>query len=198
MKLSKLTLVKITPIFFLLLLFSFTEPTIRNVQGWDLIGSDPMTYKMGTRYDKERGSKVGFLRSSGAKKENDHYGTMLQSSTSSNIDSDMVRLTGFLRSNDVQNWSGMWVRLEDTQGKILAFKDMMDAPIRGTTDWNKYELLLKVPDNAVKITFGVLINGIGSVSMDDFKLEQIKNNIVIDRSELKVDHLNLDFEKSKH
>ena len=47
-------------------------------------------------------------------------------------------------------------------GRHLAFDNMLDRPIKGTTDWTRYAVVLDVDKTAVAIAFGVLAGGEGS------------------------------------
>jgi hypothetical protein len=47
----------------------------------------------------------------------------------------------------------------------------------GTSDWTKYEIVLKVPKKATHITFGVLLaNGPGKLWFDDITIEAVSKN----------------------
>jgi hypothetical protein len=54
---------------------------------------------------------------------------------------------------------------------------MQDRPIKGTTDWQNYAVVLDVPEGATGIFFGVLVNGSGSVWMSNLKIEPVGTDV---------------------
>ncbi|KAB2352595.1 hypothetical protein [Actinomadura rudentiformis] len=53
---------------------------------------------------------------------------------------------------------------------MLAFDNMGDRPVRGTADWQRYEVVLDVPRAAVNVAYGVLLVGAGVVSIAGIRL----------------------------
>jgi len=50
---------------------------------------------------------------------------------------------------------------------------MDKRPIKGTADWQKYDLVLDVPVETYQIVFGVNLRGHGQIWIDDIKLENV-------------------------
>ncbi len=57
-------------------------------------------------------------------------------------------MTGYLKSDSVNGWTGLWLRVDNADNQPLSFDNMYDRGITGTTAWTKYEIILDVPDNA--------------------------------------------------
>jgi hypothetical protein len=70
----------------------------------------------------------------------------------------------------------MWIRV-DGESKVLAFDNMQKRPIKGTTGWQKYEIVLDVAANSQKIAYGVLLDGEGSVWLDDLQFQVVSKSI---------------------
>lgn len=71
-----------------------------------------------------------------------------------------IRMTGIMKSVDVETIAGFWLRVDHADSKTpLSFDNMSDRPIKGATEWTKYEIVLEVPDKASKIAFGALLCG---------------------------------------
>ncbi len=69
------------------------------------------------------------------------------------------------------------MRVDGPQNRqSLAFDNMQDRPIRGTTDWVRYAIVLDVPNEAVTIAFGALLSGSGQIWMDDLQFEIVGND----------------------
>jgi hypothetical protein len=60
------------------------------------------------------------------------------------------------------------------QGKErVAFDNMQDRPIKGTTDWQRYNVVLNVPPDSTGISFGILLDGAGEVWLSGTKFDVV-------------------------
>lgn len=80
-------------------------------------------------------------------------------------------LRGRLRTEEVAGgFAGLWLRLDGDEG-VVAFDNMADRGVTGTTPWTTYEIPMIVPTSARSMTFGVLLVGRGVVWADDLAFE---------------------------
>jgi hypothetical protein len=63
------------------------------------------------------------------------------------------------------------MRVDGERGQRLGLDNMQNRPIKRTTDWTKYEIVLEVPVNSIALTFGVVLAGKGEVWADDLRIE---------------------------
>jgi hypothetical protein len=85
-----------------------------------------------------------------------------------------------VKSRDVENSAGLWMRVEglDGKGNYSVSSDLMRTPIKGTTDWKRCEVVLDVPkEGDAAIYFGVMLAGKGQVWADDFKFEAVGEDV---------------------
>jgi hypothetical protein len=61
----------------------------------------------------------------------------------------------------------------DKEQQMLAFDNMQSRPIKGTTDWKRYDVVLDVPQAATGIFLGILLDGQGTVWLSDVKFEVV-------------------------
>jgi C-terminal processing protease CtpA/Prc len=80
-----------------------------------------------------------------------------------------VEWRGFLRSEGVSDYLGLWMR-EDGDTPGLAFDNMQQRQVKGTNDWTEYSITLPVHRDAKQLYFGVLVAGTGKVWADDLRL----------------------------
>jgi transcriptional regulator with XRE-family HTH domain len=143
----------------------------QKIEGWYLAGSNPKSYKIGL--DKSiymTGSSSAFLES--IDKDIKGFGTLMQSCFADDYLGKRVKMTAYIKSNDVSEQAGMWLRVDSKeQGKVLGFDNMQDRPIIGSKDWTKYEIILDVPEESASISFGVLLRGTGKIWFDDISFE---------------------------
>ncbi len=85
-----------------------------------------------------------------------------------------IKMTGYIKSEHVADWSGMWLRIDAKTGnESLGFDNMYDRPVKGTSDWTKCEIIMDVPAESGTLNYGVLINGIGKIWFDNVSFEII-------------------------
>ena len=151
----------------------------QKIEGWFLAGSKPASYQIGL--DKSvymTGSSSAFLESKD--KKIDGFGTIMQSCLADDYLGKRIKMTSYIKSRDVSDWAGMWLRVDSKeQGKVLSFDNMQDRAIKGTTDWTKYEIILDVPEESATLNFGVLLSGTGKIWIDNISFE------IVDKMETK-------------
>lgn len=143
--------------------------------GWFLAGSKPASYDSGIDPQSSYNSHPSaFLKSK--ESEIQGFGTLMQSFRADHYIGKRVRFSAFVKSDDLKDWAGLWMRI-DRQEQKLAFDNMQNRPIKGTTGWQKYDVVLDVPQNATGIFFGILLGGTGEVWMSNAKFEVVGNDV---------------------
>jgi uncharacterized protein (TIGR02246 family) len=103
------------------------------------------------------------------------FGSLAQAIAADDFIGKRVRLSGWLRSEKAEE-AGLWMRL-DGVNRTFGFDNMLTRPVKGTTDWRKYEVVLDVPPGTVMMVFGTLLVGTGRIWIDDLKLEAVTTDI---------------------
>lgn len=71
----------------------------------------------------------------------------------------------------------MWLRIDPIKSPSSEYFDNMgNRPIKGTTNWKKYEIILDIPTNSNSLNFGVLIYGTGKVWFDNLSFEIVEES----------------------
>lgn len=139
--------------------------------GWFLAGSKPSSYQ--TSVDKtmtQSGLPSAYLKS--IVPVTDGFGTLMQEFSASDYVGKRVRLRTWVRSQDVEEWAGVWMRV-DKEKTTVAFDNMQNRAINGTQPWKQYDVVLDVPQDATGIFFGILLHGSGEVWMNDVSFEVV-------------------------
>lgn len=175
-------------------LMAFEVPT-----GWFAAGSKPKSYDMGTDKGAGRDGKNAATIKSRDKKIMG-FGTLMQQCLPGPYLGKRVRMSGYVKSKDVISWAGLWFRVDQANSnESLAFDNMSDRPIKGTTDWTKYEIVLDVPSNASKLAYGALLSGTGQIWFDSIAFEIVDASVPLTGGNISRTTLdgptNLDFEK---
>lgn len=82
-----------------------------------------------------------------------------------------VRASAFLKAAQVEGWAALWIRVDDEQGRVLMFDNMMNKPIRGSREWERYSVVVDIPAEAAEVHFGALLSGRGEILVDEFELQ---------------------------
>jgi hypothetical protein len=178
-----------------LTLLSFDLP-----KGWFKAGSKPGSYDMGVDKGAGQDGKNAATIKSSAKKING-FGTLMQECLPDKYLGRKIRMSGYVKSKDVVNKAGLWLRVDqENSQQFLSFDNMLDRPIKGTNDWKKYEIVLNVPLNASKIAYGALLVGTGQIWFDNLNFEEVHDSISVtghakDYGVPNKEPVNLDFEK---
>jgi hypothetical protein len=109
------------------------------------------------------------------------YGALTQAFKADKFRGQRLRMTAYVKSRDVANSAGLWMRIEgfDGKGKYCLSSDIMGSPVKGTNDWKQFEVVLDVPEEPAQIYFGVMLAGKGQVWADDFKFEAVGRDVKI-------------------
>ena len=177
-------------------LLSFDLPT-----SWFKAGNKPNSYDMGI--DKaagQDGKNAATIKS--IDKKIDGFGTLMQQCKPDKYLGKRVKMSGFVKTENVTTWAGLWLRVDQSgSNKPLSFDNMGDRPIKGTTDWTKYEIELDVPSNSSLIAFGALLAGTGQIWFDNITFEIVGESVPTSgsvnakKSAIQDEPTNLDFEK---
>jgi hypothetical protein len=161
-------------------------------QGWFLAGDDKTSYRVGLdRHVYFTGTASVFIE---ALRETYGFITVMQEFSPVDYLGKKVRLTGKVKSSEVSGWAALWMRVDQDSGKVTAFDNMANRPIIGTTDWSDYAIVLEVAANSEKLAFGIILNGLGKVWLNDVRFEVVDEKEPTTHSALTQDYpINLDF-----
>lgn len=85
-----------------------------------------------------------------------------------NYDGKKITLSGYIKTENVSGgFAGLWMRIDPQ----IAFNNMKNKGIKGTTAWKKYEITLKMnPSKTKQIVVGGLLVGKGKMWLDQLKI----------------------------
>jgi hypothetical protein len=142
-------------------------------RGWFLAGSKAAEYEVGIDPGAaHEGHSSIYLKNKNATIEG--FGTLMQQIQAGQYLGKRVRLSGYVKAEGIEGWSGLWMRV-DKGRDMLEFDNMQDRPIKGTSDWRTYDVVLDVPKDATGIAFGILLYGPGRVWLSGTKFEVVSD-----------------------
>jgi len=146
-------------------------------RGWYLAGSKPADYSTGVDPNSTyQGHRSAYLRAKPSATEG--FGTLMQNFSAAQYTGKRVRFSAWVKSEGVTNWAGLWMRV-DKGSEMVAFDNMQNRPIKGTTDWRHFQVVLDVPADATGVFFGILLERSGTVWLSDVKFEIVGTDVPI-------------------
>jgi hypothetical protein len=148
-------------------------------EGWFLAGSNPANYETGVDSAAAYNNMPSaFLKARG---ETSGFGTLMQNFTAANYVGKRVRLSAFVKSENLTGWAGLWARVDGpgSPPKALAFDNMQGRPIKGTSAWQRYEVVLDVPEAAKGIAIGILLGGGGEMWINGASFEVVDSSVPV-------------------
>ena len=79
-------------------------------------------------------------------------------------------MSGWLRTRDSAN-AGLTHHSCSPTARRSRNNFMADAAVKGTTGWKRYTITLPVPSNAELVEIGAMMQGKGTLWLDDVELE---------------------------
>ena len=146
-------------------------------RGWILAGDHPQNYVTGV--DKEvvyQGHPSAYLKPKPSATEG--FGTLMQQFDAGQYAGKRVRLSAWVKSENVDDWAGLWMRV-DSGTKSVAFDNMQNRAIKGTTSWQNYAVVLDVPKDATGIAFGILVSKSGTVWLNSVQFETVGMDVQV-------------------
>jgi hypothetical protein len=158
------------------------DTTIRSAEPersrWFLAGSRPTEYAIAEdESSADRARPTRSLRCTAP--EPSGFGTLMQAFEAEAYRGKRVRFSADVRATDVALSAGLWMRVDSASRQILAFDNMHDRPIRGTTQATRHAVVLDVPAEAKHVALGILLKGGGEVLLSSPAVEIVGKDVPV-------------------
>ena len=149
------------------------EAVTMGLKYWRVAPSD---YEFGLAEGTFEGRRVASLRST-VKPAHD-FGACRQEIAADDYRGKRIRFAAALKAVDVtMGWAGLWLRVDGAQrGTTLAFDNMEDRAVKGTTGWQRHAIVLDVAPEAESVVFGALVFGEGELLLADLVFEEVSRD----------------------
>jgi hypothetical protein len=139
---------------------------------WHITGNRAASYEAGIlpgiTYGEDR---VAQLRLRATVANPDGFGALVQTIAAARYQGRRVRYSAVMRTREVTDWAGLWLRVDSPQGMVV-LDNMQDRALRGTTDWTEAAIVLDVAEQATQLLFGALLSGAGAVDLARLRFEE--------------------------
>jgi hypothetical protein len=109
------------------------------------------------------------------------FGGVMQAVRADEFRGKRLRYTAGIKTEGVRNWTGLWLRVDRLDGKVLQFDNMETSSrsLHGDHAWDDRSVVLDVPQDAAAIWFGVVLSGGGKVWIDNVRLDSVGPNVAV-------------------
>jgi hypothetical protein len=149
------------------------------MKSWFMAGSHPQDYELGIDHRViYNGKNSGYIKSIVVEPKG--FGTLMQMFKADEYRNKRMRFSAVVKSEGIEDWVGLWMRIDGPeQGETLGFDNMQNRPIKGTTEWQKYEVVLDVSQESVAIAFGILLSRGGQAWLSDGRFEEVSPDVPV-------------------
>jgi hypothetical protein len=165
-------------LFVLLTVGAITQVFATVPTGWVFRSYTEKSYKM--YMDKatlRNGKAVPTIKSVKEVKNQAGYANLSQSFLSAKYKGQRIRMSGYMRTQNVTGWAAFWLRADKYSINNHSFDNMQDRQISATNDWTKYDIVLDIPDSATKLDFGAMLIGNGQIWVDNITFEIVDKSV---------------------
>jgi hypothetical protein len=124
------------------------------------------TCQIEPRRDGEPGSCARFANPHAQEGE---FGSLMQRCLAGSIAASEVMLEGQLRSKQIEQWAGLWLRADGVENPLF-FENMSNRPIRGSTPWTTYTIIARLPTETTWLNYGIVLQGRGTLWADNLRV----------------------------
>lgn len=146
--------------------------------GWWKNGKNHEAYVVGMdRTQSHQGQPTVHVRS--IKPSVDGFGGMMQMCNADNYLGQRLQFSAWLKTKDAKDGGAhLWFRVDGKErGMTLQFDNMYDRPVKGTTDWQRYSVVLDIPENAAALAFGVFVSGGGQAWISGVQMREVGREV---------------------
>lgn len=139
-----------------------------NPTGWDLTYNNLNKYevKLDSTVKKQGKYSISITSSPGASS------AAIKFPINKTFVGKSITLVGNIKTENVTDgFAGVWLRVEDADGKELAFETMQNQKLDGTKDWKEYAVTANYNDDeGAKIIVGAMLVGKGKIWVDSLRI----------------------------
>jgi TonB family protein len=100
---------------------------------------------------------------------------MMQMCAAENFLGKRLRFSAWMKTENTNDGGAhLWFRVDGKEtNSMLQFDNMDSRPVKGTTDWQQYAIVLDVPANSAALAYGFFVQGNGQAWVSGVKIEEV-------------------------
>lgn len=156
-------------------LFGRTPKLHTTVTGWALTGSNPESYEVRCT-NLFTGCETPILRTKSSADEPYGMASITHTESAQPWRGRRVELRAEVRVGRVGGWAGLWMSVDGKDNRVLAFDNMQNRPLRGTSSFEWVSVVLDVPPEAERVSFGILLHGPGAIFIREVVFQEVSRS----------------------
>lgn len=156
----------------LMLLVTMTFLSFDHPRGWVKDGNVDH-YEITMVPDGHNGKNAVTIKSSSTTIKS-HSASIWQNSLPTNFIGHRVKMTAFLKCQNVLDTAGLWFNVLNSPTQVLETDEYF---LTKTTDWKKFEIVLDIPKGTSNLNYGAFLSGTGQLWFSDIHFEIVDKSI---------------------
>jgi hypothetical protein len=152
------------------------------VRSWSLTGNAPQHYELSrpaeANWLAQDSCRIAWRMESTEQTQESDFAVLPYSFSAEGYKGKRIRYSVVLSAEGVGGAS-LVGRVDDANGKVLAFDDMQTRTVVGTVSATRYDVVLDVPESASKILVGVVLMGKGSLLANKVRIEIVGTDVPV-------------------
>jgi hypothetical protein len=146
---------------------------------WGVTGSGSTDYTLGSDETHTLSGKACATLVAADYADPSRFGALVQLASAKSFAGRRVELSGYIASDEAPSGVSLWLRADDAQGVPVAFDNSIARGIRGTAGWTYQAIVIDVPPTAVALFYGAVLNGRGTLYVDDLQLRIVDESVAV-------------------
>jgi hypothetical protein len=148
--------------------------TIQAPPGWKRNGAKAESYVVGVDATEPWGGMPSAYVQSLTPTVEGGFGGMMQTTSAENYVGKRVRLSGWIKTENVTEGGQLWLRVDGQErGHTLQFDNMDNRAVKGTSDWREASIVLDVPPGASALAYGFFVKSGGKMWVNGQRIEEV-------------------------
>ena len=98
---------------------------------------------------------------------------MMQTCSAQSYLGKRVRFSAWMKTKEAGGGGAhLWLRVDGVDNSRLQFDNMNKRPVKGTTGWRRYSIVLEVPSNSKALAYGFFLSGNGQAWVSGAAFEE--------------------------
>jgi len=153
------------------------------IKGWNIMGGYPYgLYEYGISDEVfYKDQKCAFIRSaSNAPARPVAYGQLSQVFKAKQYRDKRMRFSAVIKSDGAEMTSALLMLVAGPGYQTISYDNMYGRNITGTKDWERYKVVLDVPEESDFITFGIVVFGKGEIWISAITFDETEEDPTAD------------------
>ncbi|HEY0723272.1 MAG TPA: hypothetical protein VGD41_04680 [Pyrinomonadaceae bacterium] len=146
---------------------------------WGTTGDAREDYKLGTDRTAALSGGACAVLIAGDQADPFHFGALVQSASAASFKGKRLEFSGYIASDNAPAGAAIWMRADNAQGIPVAFENTLARGIRGTEVWTYQSIVMDVPETAIVLRYGAVLNGRGTLYVDDLQFRIVDDSVAV-------------------